>query len=80
MPGAWVVAHKMPTTLTIDQRKNIISILKRGCGLKEICRSLHVSLGSVHNIQSAHVPNAKLGHRGRPHVMTRAMERSCRSH
>ena len=36
-----------------------------------------MSLGSVHNIQRAHVPDAKLGHRGRPHIMTRAMERSC---
>ena len=34
-----------------------------------------MSLGSVHNIQCAHVLDAKLGHRGRPHVMTRAMER-----
>jgi transposase len=67
----------MPRALTFEQRENIISMLKRGCGLREICRSLHVSLGSVHNIQRAYVPDAKLGHRGRPPVMTRAMERFC---
>ena len=67
----------MPRALTIEQRENIISMLKRGCGLREICRSLHVSLGSVHNIKHAHIPDAKLGRRGRPRVMTRAMERFC---
>ena len=36
-----------------------------------------MSLGSVHNIQCAHISSAKLRHRGRPHVMTKAMERSC---
>ena len=58
----------MPRALTIEPRENI-SMLKRGCGLREICRSLHVSLGSVHNIQRVHVPDEKFGHRGRPHVL-----------
>ena len=36
-----------------------------------------MSLVRVHNIQCAHVFSAKLRHRGRPHVMTKVMERSC---
>ena len=55
----------------------MISMLERGCGLRKISRALHVSLSSVHNIQRVHVSSAKLSHRGRPHVMTKAMERSC---
>ena len=55
----------------------MISILERGCELREISRTLHASLGSIHNIQRAHVSSAKLRHRGRSHVMTKAMEWSC---
>ena len=55
----------------------MISMLERECGLIEIFRALHVSLGSVHNIQRAHVSSAKLRHRGRRHVMSKVMERSC---
>ena len=67
----------MPRQLPVELRQNVISILERGCGLREVFRALHVSLGSIHNIQRAHVSSAKLRHRGRPHVMTKAMERSC---
>ena len=69
--------HRMPRQLPIELRQNVISILERGCELREISRALHVSLGSVHNIQRVHISSAKLRHRGRPHVMTKAMERSC---
>ena len=67
----------MSRQLPVELRQNVISMLERGCGLREISRALHVSLGSVHNIQRAHVSSAKLRHRGRPHVMTKTMERSC---
>ena len=67
----------MPRQLPVELRQNVISMLKRGCGLREISRALHVSLGSVHNIQRAHVSGAQLRHRGKPHVMTKAMKRSC---
>ena len=69
--------HRMPRQLPVELRQNVISMLERGCGLREIFIALHVSLGSVHNIQHAHVSSAMLRHRGRPHVMTKAMERSC---
>ena len=36
-----------------------------------------MSLSNVHNIQRVHVSSAKLRYRGKPHVMTKAMERSC---
>ena len=55
----------------------MISMLERGCGLREISRALHVSLGSVYNIQRAHVSSTKLRYRNRPHVMIKAMERYC---
>ena len=67
----------MPRQLLVELRQNVISMLKKGCGLREISRALHVSLGSVHNIQRAHVSSTKLRHRSKPHVMTKAMERSC---
>ncbi len=67
----------MPRVLIVEQRMNFIFMLERGCGLREICRSLHVSLDSIHNIQYAHVLGTKLGRRSRLHVTTRAMERSC---
>jgi len=47
--------------LRVEQRENIISMLERGCGLREIYRSLHVSLSNVYNIKHAHVPNGELG-------------------
>ena len=63
--------------LPVELRQNVISMLERGCGLREISRALHMSLGSVYNIQRAHVSSAKFRHRGSPYVMTKAMERSC---
>ena len=69
--------YRMPRQLPVELRQNVISMLERGCGLREISRSLHVSLGSIHNIQYAHVSSVKLRHRDRPHVMIKAMERSC---
>ena len=41
--------------LPIELRQNVISMLERGCGLREMSRALHVSLGSVHNIQRVYV-------------------------
>ena len=67
----------MPRQLPVELRHNVISMLERGCGLREISRALYVSLGSVHNIQRAHVSSAKLRYRSRPHMMIKAMERSC---
>lgn len=52
-------------------------MLERGWGDKETSKALHISVGSVHNIQRAHLPNVKLGCRGRPRVMTRAIKSSC---
>ena len=49
----------------------------KGCSHREIARSLHVSVGAVHNLCQLHLPNANCSCGGRPRIMNIAEERTC---
>ena len=67
----------MPKPLSREVEKNILSVLHRGCSHREIARSLHVSVGVVHNLCQLHLPNTNRSCGGRPRIMSRAEERTC---
>ena len=52
-------------------------MLRRGCSFKEIANSLHVSIGSIHNICKVHVFDANRLRGGRPRKLNRAQEQRC---
>ena len=60
-----------------EVEKNILFMLHRGCSHIEIARSLHVSVGAVHNLCQLHLPNANHSYGGRPRIMRRVEERTC---
>ena len=66
----------MPKPLSREVEENIFSMLHRGCSLREIARSLHVSVGAVHNLCQLHLLNANCSCEGRPRIMSRAKERT----
>ena len=47
----------------------------RGCSYREIARSLHISVGAVHNLCQLHLPKANRSCGGRPRLMSRVEER-----
>ena len=49
----------------------------RGCSYREIARSLHVSVGAVHNLCQLHLLKANRSCESRPRIMIRAKERIC---
>ena len=67
----------MPKPLSREVEENILSMLHSGCSHREIARSLHVSIGAVHNLCQLHLPNANRFCGGRPRIMSRAEERTC---
>ena len=66
----------MSKPLSREVKENILSIL-RGYSYREIARSLHVSVGAMHNLCQLHLPNANRSCGGRPRIMSRAEERTC---
>ena len=68
----------MPKPLSREVKENILSMLHKGCSHREIARSLHVSVGTVHNLRQLHLPNANRSCEAcRPRIMSRAHERTC---
>ena len=67
----------MPKPLSREVEKNILSILHRGYLHTEITRSLHVSIGAVHNLHQLHLPNTNHSCGGRPRIMSRTEEKTC---
>ena len=51
-------------------------MLHRECSHREIARSLHVSIGAMHNLCQLHLPNANRSCGGRPRIISRAEERT----
>ena len=52
-------------------------MLQRGVGVREVSRSLHVGVGTIHRLRKKFVSTIELSHGGRPRKLTPAMERSC---
>ena len=52
-------------------------MLQSAVGVREVSRSLHVGVGTVHMLQKKFVSSVELSHGGRPRKLTPAMERSC---
>ena len=67
----------MPKPLSREVEENILSMLRRGCSHREIVRSLHISVGAVHNLRQLHLPNTNCSCGGTPRIMSRAKERTC---
>ena len=51
--------------------------MQRGVGIREVSRSLHVGVGSVHRLRKKFVSIVELLHGGRPRKLIPAMEQSC---
>ena len=67
----------MSKPLSREVKENVLSMLHRGYSHRKIARSLHVSVGALHNLRQLHLPNANCSCGGRPRIMTRAEERTC---
>jgi IS30 family transposase len=68
---------KMVRPLSQGKQQNVLSLLQKGCSVREIAKSLHVGKSSVQRLRKKHFPDAKLSVGGRPRKLTSAMERSC---
>ena len=51
-------------------------MLQRGVGVREVSRSLHVGVGTIHRLRKKFVSTMELSYGGRPRKLTPAMERS----
>ena len=67
----------MVRPLSQGKQQNVLSLLQKGCSVREIAKSLHVGKSSVQRLRRKHFPEAKLSIGGRPCKLTSAMERSC---
>jgi transposase len=67
----------MPKALSRQTQDNIVSMLQRGYSHREIANTLHVSVGSVHNLRQVHVSDVNRLRRGRPRKLNRTQERRC---
>ena len=66
----------MVCSLSSQKKSDVISTLHRGVGVREVSRSLHVDVGTIHRLRKEFVSNVELSHGGRPRKFTFAMERS----
>lgn len=67
----------MVRPLSQGKQQDVLSLLQKGCSVREIAKSLHVGKSSVQRLCKKHFPYAKLSVGGRPRKLTSAMERSC---
>ena len=67
----------MSKSLSREVEENILSMLHRKYSHREIVRSLHVSVGVVHNLRQLRLPNANRSCEGRPRIMSRTEEKTC---
>ena len=67
----------MVCPLSSQKKSHVISMLHRGVGVREVSRSLHVGVGTVHRLQKKFVSTVELSYGGRPRKLTLAMEQSC---
>ena len=51
-------------------------MLQRGIGVREVSRSLHVGVGTIHKLRKKFVSIVELSHGGRPRKLTPGMELS----
>jgi transposase len=65
------------SALSSQKKSDVLSMLQRGCTIREVSRSLHVGVGTVQRLRQKCVFNVESSHGGRPRKMTPAMERSC---
>ena len=63
--------------LSSQKKLDVISMLQRGVGVREMSRSLCVGVGIVHMLRKKFVSIVELSHGGRPRKLTPAMELSC---
>ena len=67
----------MVRPLSQGKQQNVLSLLQKGCSVREIAKSLQVGKSSVQRLRKKHFPDAKLSVGSRPRKLTSAMERSC---
>ena len=67
----------MVRPLSQGKQQNVLSLLQKGCSVREIAKSLHVGKSSVQRLRKKHFPDAELSVGGRPRKLTSAMEWSC---
>lgn len=67
----------MVRPLSSQKKSDVISMLQRGVGAREVSKSLHVGIGTVHMLRKNFVSTVELSHGRRPRKLTPAMERSC---
>ena len=67
----------MVCPLSSQKKSDVISMLQRGIGVREVSRNLHVGVGTIHRLRKKFVSTVELSHGGRPRKLTPAMERSC---